>query len=826
MLLQYIKMTVRVFLKNKLFTTINVLGLAIGITAYILISQYVAFESSYDQNHPRIEDLYRVTLTSNLGSKGFRTSAANHPAVAPAMKRDFPEVESYTRFVEKSIMWGTFVLSYTDDSGAQVKSNVNNDRLYIADSTAFDLFDIDLVKGNPKTALTEPSTIVLSKELAHRFFGKQNPIDKILKINKEYPMKVTGVFESLPENTHLKFDMLASFSTLGPWTQETWIWPEFYNYVRLKPGTDPQQIEAKFPSFTEKYLSDIMQEHSFQAEFGLQPVREIHLTSHHENEVEANASVNTLNFLRIIAALIILIALMNFINLSTSKSMERAMEVGIKKVAGIKKTVLIRQFLFESVAINFLSILIAIGLVTILTRPFNQLVGLNVLSLKMWLDPIIWVQLLGLMLLGGILAGIYPAFVLSSFKPAAVLKGKMHQTGKGALMRRTLIVAQFTISIVLITGTFIVYSQFDYMRNQDLGYDAEHNLVIHAPVVVVDSTITNEMEFFKQELLRDPKINAVTMTDEVPGRKMKWYNTARQSHEKKEESVICNLLSIDHDFVQTYKIPLLAGRNFRFEDRTSYGFSPRRDGNKTHRVLINREAVQTLGFVSINEAMHQKITFQFGTKDRTAEIVGILENYHQQSLQVKYEPFIFLYPDFYNAVYLTVNMNTDDIGNTLSNIGNEFESFFPNDPYTYFFLDEHFNQQYKAELRFGKICLWFAALAIFIAALGLFGLGSYLALKKTKELCMRKVLGANMMQVLMLIPKNLLSLVLLSGVIALPVAFFLAKEWLSNYAFQISINIWMFLIPVCAVIIIAAMSVLPDSLRVASVNPVKFLRNE
>ncbi|MEM9141560.1 MAG: ABC transporter permease [Bacteroidota bacterium] len=823
----HFKIALRFFLKNKLFTGINILGLSIGITAFVLITQYVSFESGYDRHQNRVEDLYRVTLTSNLGEKGFITLATNHPAVGYAMKRDFPEVESYTRLMDKSHMWGSFVLSYTNEHGDLVKSNVVDDKLFIADSTTLDLFDVPLLSGNAKTALNDPLSMVLSERVARRFFGNQDPLGKRLRINdSEDAFEVTGVFTELPENTHLKFDMLASFSTLGQWTNETWIWPDFYNYVRLKPGTDPATVESKFPAFVNTYLSDIMQEHGFEARFALQPVSDIHLKSQHRNEVEANADESTLNFLWIIALFIIAIAQINFINLSTAKSAERAMEVGLKKVVGIKRNTLIQQFLFESLLINLLGTLMAVGLTALLTGPFNALVGLKVLSLGIWFQPKIWAQLIVLMLFGGLLAGAYPAFVLSGFKPVEVLKGRFQESGKGALMRRGLVIAQFAISIVLIAGTYIVHSQFSFMQDQDLGYDVEHNLVINAPRVI-DSTIVGKMEVFKNELRRNPKINFVTLTDEVPGKKIGDDNMARQSHERKEAGVSCDFLRIDPDFLDTYGIQLLAGRNFRKEDRTGYGSNPEMDKGKTHRVLINKAASKVLGFQNPEEALHKKITFpMFGPNDRVTEVIGVVENYHQQSLQADYNPTIFLNPNFYDATYLTINMNTSGIQGTLKDIGETFEKFFPRDPFNYFFLEEHFNQQYKADVKFGQICLLFSGLAIFIAVLGLFGLGSYLALKKTKELCVRKVLGANTVQVLVLIPKSLLSLVLISGVIALPITYFLASEWLSNYAFKVAMDPFMFLAPLMLVLVVAALSILPESLKVALLNPAKYLRDE
>jgi len=825
MIRNYFKIAWRNLIQNKIYSLINIGGLAIGITAYLLIIQYVNFESKYDLQQPHIDDLYRVTLSTNLGSKGFVNSAANHPSVGYTMKQDFPEVDNFARIVDKQIMMGTFVLSYKNIQGDLVKSNVSNDMIYVADNSILDLFDIKLIKGNPKTALKEQRSVIISTKIAKRFFGDQDPLDKILTANRDISVRVAGVFEELPENTHLKFDMLISFSTLGPNMNTVWNWPEFYNYVRLKPGTDPATVEAKFPAFVKKYLSEIMQEHSFEAKMDLQPVKDIHLKSHLSNEISINNNEKTLHFLWIIAVFVILIALMNFINLSTAKSTERAMEVGLKKVVGIKKEALMGQFLFESLIINTIAAAIAIILISLLVNPFNQFVELQILSLDMWSGSEIWIHIATLVFLGGILAGAYPAFVLSSFKPIEVLKGQFHQSEKGTFIRKALVVIQFTISIALMAGTFIMYSQFSYMQNQELGFDVKHNLIVNAPMVV-DSTINTKLELFKDELLRNPNINVIAGISDVPGKKNPWYNTTRQVHEKREENVIINQLLIDHDFIETYKVKLLTGRNFRMEDRTFYGQRGSDFPKEANRVLINRAAAELLGFPSLEAAVNKKIIFQYGPEDRTAEIIGVLENYHQQSLQNDYDPTLFLYPKYYDIHYLTINMNTENIESTIKDIGKKYEAFFPMDPYDYFFLDDHFNLQYQADRKFGQLFLLFAGLAILIAILGLFGLGSYMAMRRTKELCVRKVLGADLLHVLFLIPKSLLILVFISGLIAVPITYFLASKWLSNYVFRTAITIWMFVIPLLLVFVVATLSVLPESLKVALVKPADYLRNE
>ena len=824
----HIKIAFRFFLKNKLFTGINILGLAIGITAFMLLARYIAFEKSYDQSIPHINDLYRVTLTSNLGDKGFATTATNHPAVGPAMKRDFGEVDSYARIVDKSIVTsGSIILSYVNANGDLIKSAANDDHISFADNSILDMFDIPLQVGNPSNALEEPNTAILTQEIAARLFGNEDPLGKTIKINNRFELKVNGIFDNLPKNSHLPLGIVISYTTFrtGGDFDNSWVWPEFYNYVRLKPGTDPETIRSKFPAFVQNYLSDIMNEHGFEARFDLQPVKDIHLTSNINKEISANNSRGTLNFLLIVAGFIIAIALINFINLSTAKSMERAKEVGLKKVVGANKKSLVQQFLYESLLINLLAMFLAFLFINLLISPFNNLVGIEVLDFSMWAKPEVWLTVLGIFLGGGILAGLYPAFVLSNFIPIEVLKGKFHHGTKGNTLRKGLVITQFVISIALIAGTFIVYNQFSFMQNQDLGFKADQNLVVTAPIYS-DSTMQQKIATFKRELMQNPKIGGVALSNEIPGNPVAWSNLIRKPQDRKETASGATYVSIDHDFFKTYDVDLLAGRDYVREDANFYNEEFNVQNSRTSRVVINRSAAKILGFSKPEDAINKRMIFELRT-ERNAEIIGVVEDYHQQSLQNEYEPMVFLYFDFYNADYITINiLGGNNVKEAVSDIEATYRKFFPDDLLTHFFVDEYFNKQYQADMKFGTICLLFSILAIFIAALGLFGMGSHMAMQKIKEISVRKVLGASVGQALIIIPKKLLGLVLISSVIALPIIYFITKKWLENYAFKIEIGLWMFLVPLLVVMLVATLSILAQSLKAALINPSESLRTE
>lgn len=817
----HIKIAIRFFLKNKLFTFINILGLAIGIAAFIFLTQYVAFEKSYDKD---TDGVYRVTLSSNLGSAdAFNTSATNHPAVGPAIKSDFPEVESYVRLVNRIVVSGSGVISYRKESGDLVKSNINDYKIYFADQGVLDMFNIPLVQGNMESALKDPQSIILSASVAKRFFGEENAVGKDLLINSDGDkIKVTGVFKDLPINTHLKFDMLVSFASLNvEYFNTNWVWPEFYNYIKLKEETTSQSIEAKLPAFVQTHLSAIMTEHSFEAKMGLQPVKDIHLKSNLKQEMSVNSSEKTLLFLLIIATFVIGIALINFVNLSTAKSMERAKEVGLKKVVGAHRNVLISQFLTESLMINFIATFIAMVLVSLLIIPFNRLVGFDILTLNIWSELNVWITLFVVFLVGGLLAGIYPAFVLSSFRPIQVLKGKFHQSTKGTALRKGLVITQFVIALVLVSGTFIVYSQFSYMQDQELGFKADQNLVMNAPMDV-DSTILQKINTFKSELLRKSNVKAVTMTNDVPGNPLVSFNTVRKKEDDRAQGISSNFMEIDSDFLDTYKIKLLSGRNFKLGDSANM-FVSSLTGNK---VLINESVSKMLGFSNPEDALNQKIVFQYGPSDRTAEIIGVVDNYHQQSLKIDYEPIIFVYHSFYFADYLTFNISGQDVATTIAEIESLHAKFFPRDPFNFFFLDEYFDRQYQSDRKLGTLFSLFSILGIFIAALGLFGLGSHIAMQKVKEISVRKVLGASMLQALILIPKKLLSLVVVSGLIAIPIVYFITHNWLENFAFKVDLSWWMFLLPLLLVLLVALISILMQSFKSALVNPADSLRND
>jgi putative ABC transport system permease protein len=792
------------------------------MTACFFIFQYVHFESSYDRFNKNIDRLYRVPISYSGSFSSVPVTASNHPAVGPAMKKDFPEVESFVRVVNISLFTNASTLTYQNGKGESKTFNEGN--IDIVDSTFFDLFSYPLLSGNRQTCLSESNSLVISTSLAKKYFGKENALGKTLVLNGNLPLKVTGIVEDVPEKSHLKFDALISFNTVGrEWGYTEWKYPEFYNYVLLAPGTDPKKLESKFPAFIEKYLGAIMKEYKFSCAFHLQPVGDIHLKSNYHKEAEANGSEKEVAFLSIIGIFILVIAWINYVNLSTAKSMERAKEVGLRKVVGAPRRQLIVQFLFESLVINILALLVA-AILVLSTMPFiHQFIGKDINSgfftTGLGASVGFWITIATLFLAGALLVGAYPALVLSSFRPVIVLKGLIVKSNSGISLRRVLVSFQFVLSIILIAATIIVYKQLGFMRNGDLGYQTDQLLIIKAPVYK-DSTFPDKFGYFKTELAKNSAVLNVSSTSDIPGNSIIYRNSVRKEGADQSLKFNSYLLETDEHFIDTYKIEMAAGRGFQSTD--SSAMLPR---NNT-KILINEVVVQGLGFKSAEEAVDQDIIFNLGQNEIHCKVAGVMKNFHQRSMKEKYDPVLCYFPSRTGWRYVSVKVNTANISNTVTTIQRLYKSNFGNDPFEYFFLDDFFNRQYQSDQRLGSVFGLFASLAIIIACLGLLGLSSFIIKLRIKEVGIRKVLGASVSGILLLFTKDFVRLVIIASVIAIPVIYFAAQKWLANYAFHIQLTWFIFIIPPLLLMIITLITISFQSMRAALSNPVKSLRSE
>jgi putative ABC transport system permease protein len=815
----YFKTAWRCLTKNKTFSLINIAGLSIGIAACLLILQYVSFELSYDQFNKNADDIYRVVNDRYQYGKLVQHGTITYSAIGKAMQDDFPEVINHAR-VEP---FGKLIISTP-------AKKIADENVLAVDNSFLTMFSYPFVAGNKQTALRDPYDAVLSQSSARKIFDITNNdfssiIGRTIMVAKDStPYKITAVCKDVPENSHLKFDILASYNTMysakNPYTQADYDFTDsdFWHYIQLKHGTDYKKLEAKFAAFSQRHFQGNKVSGSDE-KFNLQPLSKAHLYSDFEYEIGDTASATVVWGLLIIAVLIIIIAWVNYINLATAKSMERAKEVGIRKVAGATKQQLIRQFLTESFIINICSLIIALLLVTILQSSFNSLMqhqlSLSYLFEKGLNGYAISVALITLIVAGIFVSGFYPAFVLSSFKPILVLKGKFTRSGKGILLRKALVIGQFAITVALIVGSVVVYQQIKFMNTQQLGMNINQMLIVKAPSLSsFDSSFIVRENSFKEEVKKIANVQGAATSNRIAGDEMGRAFNIHRSDDVNGNSYTMRNMGVDDNFINVYEIKLLAGRNF---ENTDYNV----DYNKLHNIIINENAVKMLGYPSNGAAVGKSLTM-FGKK---WDIIGVINNYHQKSLRYALEPLI-LQP-FYNPNdAISIKANPQNLSSTLAQIKAKYTTFFPGNIFDYYFLDEMFNQQYANDELFGKTFAIFAGFAIFIASLGLFGLSLFSTTQRTKEIGVRKVLGASVSNIVLLLSKDFITLIVIAFIIAAPVAWFFMHHWLNDFAYRINISVWVFIIAGLLSIAIALATISFQAIKAAVANPVKSLRTE
>ncbi|GHN03253.1 ABC transporter permease [Cytophagales bacterium WSM2-2] len=804
MIINYLKTALRNFQKHKSFTFLNVLGLALGTAASLLILQYVKYERSFDTFNTKAQDIYRIQYNSYSNGKQNFECAAAVPAVGPALKNNFPEVKRFTRLYPVS-----GIVSYEGPTGLIA---FREEKMQITDTSVFEVFDFKLVKGDPKTALKGPDKVVISEKAAKKYFGNVDPIGKIIGWDGQRKYEVTAIHQDVPSNSHIKFDFLFSYETLNRDTKNqsetNWGWYDFNTYVLLEPGTDAAALQLKWNEYLEKTRAEDWKKYNFKQAFLLQPLLSIHLYSKllQESNPEEQGDGKSIYALTLIAFFILIIAWVNYINLATAKSFDRANEVGVRKVMGAQKGQLIYQFLSESFLVNLLATSLAILIVRLAWPAFSALSGREVpLSFMMQTD--FW-TLVGLLFAGGaVLSGFYPAIILSSFKPVSVLKGKVMRTAQGNVLRKSLVVFQFVSSIVLIIGSIVVYQQLNFMNKQDLGIDINKTLVIKGPGAV-DSLYNKNFESFKTEALRISGVKNMTASSNVPGDEIFWTRGIKRLSGGPESRYTTYIAGIDEDYVSSYDLKILAGRNF------SKDFKSDRKA-----IILNQSLMKQLEFKTPQEAIGQKVNL-----GDTLEIIGILEDYHQMSLKNSVTPIAFRSVN--TSSFYSFKIEGDNHKAVLAAIEGPWKTFFPGNPIDYFFLDQFFNRQYKSDIQFANVFTIFTGLAIFVACMGLFGLASFMTIQRTKEIGVRKVLGSSVTGIVILLSRGFVQLVLVANLIAWPLAWWVMDRWLGTFPYRIDINPFVFVGAGLAVVVIAFLSVGFQTLKSARVNPAQTLKYE
>jgi putative ABC transport system permease protein len=808
MLKNHIIIAFRNLWRQKGYTLINIIGLTIGIACCILILLYVADEISYDRHHEKADHIYRIGLHGIIGPNEFNGAISPAP-MAEVFVEEIPEVIAATRIRS----YGFPVLKY--------KEKVFSEELfYWADSTIFDIFTIPFLQGDPKTALSKPRTMVITKSMAEKYFGDENPMEKLIHFKSGRSYMITGVIEDLPQNSHFHFDFLGSLVSYQNSLNDIWISNNFYTYVLLHPDATRKDLEAKLPLFVDKYAApqiesatgtsyEQMKKSGSIYEWFLQPLTDIHLYSNLEHEIEPNGNATYVYIFTVIAFGVLIIACINFMNLATARSAKRAREVGVRKTLGSTKIQLIVQFLSESIFLTFIALVLALMVVRIILPSYNMLIGKQ-LSLEVF-DNIITLPLIVLFtIFVGILAGSYPAFFMSSFKPVVVLKGKI-ESGQNSyqFLRSGLVIFQFAISIFLIAGTIIVADQLNYLQMKNLGFNKEQ-------LIVVEKTddIAEQLESFKFKLRNHPSISGVSNSTHYIGQNFSSNAFKVGGPTNNETHLIWNMWT-DHDFASTFQVEMKQGRYYSREFSTD-----------TTGAVLNQSAVNVFG---LNDPLGKEIV-RVGPTQESSEnltIIGVMKDFHFESLHYQIRPLIILpFRQGGFGRYVAVRIATENIHETLQFIESTWKNFAENQAFEYFFFDEEFARLYASEQQTGTIITIFSVLAIFIACLGLFGLASFSAEKRTKEIGVRKVMGATIVSIVFLQFKETVKLIAISNVIALPLLYFVMDNWLHNFAYRITIGAGVFFFTIFLAFLVAILTVSYQSLKAAMLNPTAALRYE
>ncbi|NIO48584.1 MAG: FtsX-like permease family protein [Candidatus Aminicenantes bacterium] len=792
----YLKIAFRSIKRQKVYSFINIAGFAIGMACCLLVLLYVHHELSYDRYHKDVERVCRVGLDIRTQTSN-RVFALVSPTVAPALKADYPQVE----YSARAIPVGSRLVRRKD-------TLFYEDRFLYADQELFDVLTFQFIQGNPQEALTRPNTLVVSQRIAVKYFGNANPLGDTLEINqREY--EITGVVTDSPENTHLKYDMIASLETLKDWEEmSNWYSTMFYTYLKLKPGVNVEDFSQQISRLADKYVGKQLKSWGSTHHYFLQPVANIHLHSHLRYETEPSRNPVYITIFSFVGLFILIIACLNFMNLSTARAANRAKEVGLRKVVGAQKLQLVGQFLGESLLVAFLSLGLAMVIVRFAIPLLNDLIGIS-LSFDTLLSPIVLLFLISGAVLVGMAAGLYPAFVLSAFRPAVTLKGVQRAGSHGLALRTVLVVVQFAISVVLIIGTLTMYKQFNFMKNQYLGFEKEQKLVLplRGRINIRENFASVKDMFFKHS-----SVNGVTVSSTVPGRGVSNFGIDLVGEEDDKSQSMFHMY-FDDDFIPNYGIEIIAGRAFRKEMKTDL----------MGAFLINKAAVRAFGWSHPEEAIGKRLFT--GNGGRVNPIIGVTKDFHYRGLQSEVEPLVmeFLPTSFR---YFTLSIDITDLNETLAFVKSQWKALWPGHPFEHFFLDADFDRQYRADEQIGNVLGIFTFLGLFIACLGLLGLASFTAESRTKEIGIRKVLGASVRGIVLMFSKQFTKWILLANCFAWPVAYYFMDKWLKNFAYRTSIDLWIFVLAALVALVFTLITVSFQAIKAATANPVDSLRYE
>lgn len=812
MLINYLKVAFRSLTRNKLTSFINIAGLALAMTCCLLIYLFVKDELSYDRYHANTERIYRVTRNF-LSQDGSVSLHLGHlaPPFGPLLKNDFPDIKEVARTFQYNLLFAI-------EENGERKLSFNEPNTFIAEPSLFKIFSIPVLQGDPDESLDRPFTVMLSDKMAQKYFGDENVQGKHFRVNNQFDLEITGVFQSFPAQSHWHPDFLVSFSTLeddniyGRQGLETnWGNNSFGTYILVNDQFDAKKVQAEFPAFIDRHMGQTAAANNYPmpstwTNLFLQPLTDIHLYSHLDSEVEANGNINNVYMMSVIGIFIILIACFNFINLSTARATKRAKEVGLRKVVGAFKNQLVFQYLSESVLTALLALGFAIGFTSLAISWLNAFTGKS-LQLNLLIHASTTSVIIVATLLVGAIAGIYPAFVIAGFKPALILKGNQGSSKGKSSIRKVLVVAQFATSIVLIIATVIIFQQLNYMNSQDLGYTKDRVITMR----YYSDELSNSYDAFYNELVKNTAIKNVGRSSRVPtGRLLDSQGAqVQQGDSLVSTDVTIKNVRVDHAFFDTYDIPINHGRNFSKEIKSDDSLA----------FILNESAVRMIGW-SGEEAVGKVLQYG-GVK---GQVIGVVNDFHFESLHEPIVPLVFHLAPSYNRLSVAVAGN--DLQTGLSHVEKLWKEFLPERPFEHSFLTDQYKALYDSEQKQSQLFIVFSGLAIFIASLGLFGLATFNTLQRVKEIGIRKVLGASIPSILTLLSKEIVMLIIIANLIAWPVAWYFMNEWLNGFAYHVTMNVGIYILAAFAAIAIALVTVSTQTIRAAMTNPARTLRNE
>lgn len=799
MLKSLLKIAWRNLIKNKVYTAINIGGLAVGMACFLMIALYIQNERSYDRYHAKADNIYRVIHKSNPNDENEEWVWGNAP-IGPALEADFPEIANKVQFSGRS----DILLTYEENS-------FQESECFYVDASVFDIFTWPLIYGDSKTALEGPYSIVLTETTAKKYFGNQNPIGEVIEgiggRARDGAYTVTGVMADVPSNSHFNFDVLMSMSSFEqsrPEVFEWWGYVDFYTYLLVADNFDPLNFKSKTPAFLEKHLGDSESDDYY--DFRLESLEEIYLYSEASRQPGVTGSLSNLYIFGSIGLFLLAIACINFMNLSTARSLERAKEVGVRKVIGADRKGLIYQFLGESFILVFIASILGL-ILAFISLPWMTNFTDKIFHIEDVLKAPTLVLYLGMALLTGFLAGCYPALVLSGFKPIGVLKGSFKTSSSGTRVRKGLVVFQFSLSIALIASTVVVYNQLQFMMNQDLGFDQERQLILDFNW---DGEVLSNLEAFKNEFSQHPDIASVSVSRTVPSTHFPAAGTMIETPAGEMKYFEPFIFEVDEAFVPHYNIKTIAGRTYSKDFPT----------DTIAALVVNAAAAKNFGYANPGDIVGKKFE-QWG---REGKVIGVVDNFNYISLHNEVAPLTLRYLPV--GRYFSLKVKSDNLQQTLSEIREIWESMAPHRPFLYNFLDTAFKDQYQADFKFRKLFIIFSFLAICIACLGLLGLATYSAMQRTKEIGIRKVLGAEVRSIVSLLSQDFIKLVVIAIFIATPFSWYAMNQWLQDYAYQMPVHWWTFVLAGTIALVIAMATIGFHAFKSAMANPVKSLRTE